>query len=148
MLHILRGVNNDLIAAEAKYHKSCFASYVSKSNLKHPESEHIIREQLHGKISECRVAVQNKSVGQENVEELSLNMQEVVDLLERFKQDSRSRSKMFAFWEEYGTMVSILLQFIKAERTGNWKLHLSSTAAMLPYFFAMDRPNYARWLPV
>ena len=34
MLHILRGVNNDLIAAEAKYHKSCFASYVSKSNLK------------------------------------------------------------------------------------------------------------------
>ena len=35
MLHILRGVSNDLIAAEAKYHKSCFASYVSKSNLKH-----------------------------------------------------------------------------------------------------------------
>ena len=35
MLHILRGVNNELIAAEAKYHKSCFASYVSKSNLKH-----------------------------------------------------------------------------------------------------------------
>ena len=35
MLHILRGVNNDLIAAEPKYHKSCFASYVSKSNLKH-----------------------------------------------------------------------------------------------------------------
>ena len=26
MLHILRGVNNYLIAAEAKYHKSCFAS--------------------------------------------------------------------------------------------------------------------------
>ena len=43
-------------------------------------------------------------------------------------------------------MVSILLQFIKAERTGNWKLHLSATAAMLPYFFAMGRPNYARWL--
>lgn len=34
MLHLLRGVNNELIAAEAKYHKSCFASYVSKSNLK------------------------------------------------------------------------------------------------------------------
>lgn len=55
---------------------------------------------------------------------------------------------MFAFWEEYGTMVSILLQFIKGERTGNWKLHLSATAAMLPYFFAIDQPNYAHWLPV
>lgn len=35
MLHLLCGVNNDLIATEAKYHKNCFASYVSKSNLKH-----------------------------------------------------------------------------------------------------------------
>lgn len=69
-------------------------------------------------------------------------------MLERFKQDSHSRSKMFAFWEEYCTMVNNLLQFIKAERTGNWKLHLSATATMLPYFFAMDRLNCARWLPV
>ena len=30
MLHILNGVNGDLIAAEAKYHKNCFATYVSK----------------------------------------------------------------------------------------------------------------------
>lgn len=35
MLHALNSVNNDLIASEAKYHKTCFASYVSKSNLKH-----------------------------------------------------------------------------------------------------------------
>ena len=32
-------------------------------------------------------------------------------------------------------MVSILLLFMKAERTvGNWNLHLSSAAKMLPYF--------------
>ena len=42
----------------------------------------------------------------------------------------------------------ILLQFIKAECTGNWRLHLSSTATMVPHFFAMDRTNYARWLPI
>ena len=30
MLHILHSVNGDLIAAEAKYHKNCFALYVSK----------------------------------------------------------------------------------------------------------------------
>lgn len=35
MLHCHLSVNNDLIAAEAKYHKDCFSSYVSKSNLKH-----------------------------------------------------------------------------------------------------------------
>jgi hypothetical protein len=35
MLHILRSVNFDLIAAEAVYHKACHASYVSKTNLKY-----------------------------------------------------------------------------------------------------------------
>ena len=35
MLHVLISVNNDLIAAEAKYHKTCVASYISNSNLKH-----------------------------------------------------------------------------------------------------------------
>ncbi|CAH3141995.1 unnamed protein product, partial [Porites evermanni] len=35
ILHILSGVNDDLVAAEAKYHKSCFSSYTSKSNIKH-----------------------------------------------------------------------------------------------------------------
>jgi len=34
MLLVLRGVNNDLVAAEAKYHKACYSSYVSKTNLK------------------------------------------------------------------------------------------------------------------
>ena len=35
MLRVLLSVNSDLIAAEAKYHKNCLASYISKSNLKH-----------------------------------------------------------------------------------------------------------------
>ena len=45
-------------------------------------------------------------------------------------------------------MVLLLLQFVKAERTGNWKLHLSATTEMVPHFFSMDRVNYSRWLPV
>lgn len=45
-------------------------------------------------------------------------------------------------------MVIMLLQFVKAERTGNWRLHLAATSSMAPYFFAHDRQNYARWLPV
>lgn len=33
MLLVLRGVNNDLVAAEAKYHKACYSSYVSMKPL-------------------------------------------------------------------------------------------------------------------
>ena len=45
-------------------------------------------------------------------------------------------------------MVQLLLHFTKAEKTGNWLQHLSTTAAMTPHFFSMDRPNYFRWLLV
>ena len=55
---------------------------------------------------------------------------------------------MFSLWEEYCSMVDIVLQLIQAERTGNWDLHLSAVRAMTPHFFAMDRTNYSRWLPV
>jgi len=35
MLHLLLGINDmDLVASAVKYHKTCFASYASKSNLK------------------------------------------------------------------------------------------------------------------
>ena len=35
MLHVLISVNIDLIAAELKYHKTCFASYISNSIIKY-----------------------------------------------------------------------------------------------------------------
>ena len=34
MLHVLRSVNHDLIATEAKYHKTCYALYVAASSKK------------------------------------------------------------------------------------------------------------------
>ena len=81
-------------------------------------------------------------------ESLREGLQDVIKKLEEFKEECRKPPKLFAFWEEYGTMVDLVLQLIKAERTGNWKLHLCAVAVMVPYFFAMDRYNYSCWLPV
>ena len=142
-----RSIRGHKLAMEALF-RLLWKSFQQWSSERQAEEERPTREQLLDKITECRVSVRNTSVVLENVEELAVNMQEVIEMLERFKQDSRPRSKMFAFWEEYCTMVTILLQFINAERTRNWNLHLSATAAMLPYIFAMDRPNYVCWLPV
>ena len=41
-------------------------------------------------------------------------------------------------------MVDILRTFIRAERTGNWKLHLQAVHDMLPYFAAADNNPYAK----
>ena len=93
---------------------------------------------------ECRLAISNKAGVQEAVEALHEEATKICTLLKEFTTISSAKSKLFAFW---GEMVK-LLQFIKSERTGNRELHLKSVAAMVPHFFAMNRPNYARWLPV
>ena len=49
------------------------------------------------------------------------------------------------FWWNYMEMVGMLLLFIRAQREGNWDLHLYSFKMMLPYFFRYDHVNYARW---
>ena len=106
------------------------------------------KQNLKTKIQECqRCFKENKSI-QQSCDALANDMDAITSLLTVFKTEAKARSNLFSFWEEYISMVMVLLQFVKAERTGNWNLHLSSTAAMIPHFFAMDRPNYARWLPV
>jgi len=62
--------------------------------------------------------------------------------------EGTSASNLFAFWNSYVEMIKVLLGFIRAERTGDWQAHLSFTAAMTPYFYAMDRPNYSKWIPI
>jgi hypothetical protein len=37
---------------------------------------------------------------------------------------------------------------VRAERDGNWLLHLQSVSSMLPHFFVGNKTNYARWTPV
>ena len=83
-----------------------------------------------------------------SIRQLSEDFTKVTEAFERYKATRRTVSKMFAYWEEYLAMVNILVHFIKAEQTADWDLHLTTVAAMLPHFFAMDRQNYARWLPI
>ena len=72
----------------------------------------------------------------------------IVSILRKFKTFRKENSDSFMFWEEYLTMVHILLNYVRAERDGIWDLHLSSVAQMLPYFFAFDKINYSRWISV
>ena len=90
-------------------------------------------------LAACRAKVDPRASTTEVVEDfenLQEGLQDVIEKLEEFKEERRKAPKLFAFWEEYGTMVDLLLQLIKGERTGNWKLHLCTVEAMVPHFFA------------
>lgn len=46
-------------------------------------------------------------------------------------------------WIQYFYMVSLVKQFIEAERSGNWKMHIATIEKMLPFFHASGHFNYA-----
>ena len=101
------------------------------------------------KLHEIRCAIKvSKAELPAMIDGLLVNLQSVAQEFRRFQEESRQKSQLFCFWDDYVTMVKTLLQFIKAERTSNWELHIKSVAAMAPHFNSMDRTNYARWLPV
>ena len=45
-------------------------------------------------------------------------------------------------------MLYKLLGLIRASREGNWQLHLNAIHCMIPWCFAYDRQNHARYLPI
>lgn len=69
-------------------------------------------------------------------------------LFTQFTEEGRQRSQTFRLWSDYTVMVQILLEYIRAERTACWSLHLEATSRMLPYLFAVNHFNYARWVTV
>ena len=51
----------------------------------------------------------------------------------------------FRFWSQYIEMVTCLLSFIRATRESDWSAHIVSFRRLLPWFFAYDHANYARY---
>ena len=73
---------------------------------------------------------------------INLNTSNVLKLFTEFDLDLPLTSE---YWRQYMSMVSILLEFVIAEREGNWDLHLSAFEAMFPWFSAYNHTNYTHW---
>ena len=71
-------------------------------------------------------------------------LQVLQDINQKLKaaKDAMQTKRTAKLWQQYMEMVSILQLFIKAERTGNWALHLKSMQDMLPYLAAAGHTNY------
>lgn len=72
----------------------------------------------------------------------------LIDDFNAFRSDRCEVSETFAFWDQFVKMVSILRNLVRADREGNWDLHLQSLQATLPLFAGCDRINYLRWASV
>ena len=58
------------------------------------------------------------------------------------------KGQLAAFWMAYVDMVDILLRLLRADIEGDWPLRPSCIRTMNHWCFALDKINYARYLPV
>lgn len=67
------------------------------------------------------------------------------DLMKKL-EDLSKRSRTTKMWVDILIKpVQIMMLYIRAEREGDWPLHLLVVKLMLPYFFASGHVNYARY---
>ena len=69
---------------------------------------------------------------------------QVTQILKQEIQKARKLSRTSKLWVQHFDRVLTLLRFIRAERTGDWALHIQSVQEMLPTFHAAGHLAYAK----
>ena len=71
-------------------------------------------------------------------------LQHVFFAIEEYKNFISNCSRTSKLWIQYLYHVSLVKDFIYAERTGDWNLHLVTVKRMLNLFAAAGRVDYAK----
>ena len=59
-----------------------------------------------------------------------------------------NESELFQYWNNVLILICLMHNLIRADRTGDWHLHLQTVEKLQPVFHAMNRVNYARWCSI
>ena len=79
--------------------------------------------------------------------QFQIYLNDFLDIKKRFRNKENENS-LQQFWISFLDMVDTLLNTIYAVRCGNWDLLLESIRDIIPFFFAYDHINYARYMTV
>ena len=60
----------------------------------------------------------------------------------------RKESPQFKFWELVLSMELVVFSLVRSFREANFDLYCQALAALMPFFFANNNVNYARWLSI
>lgn len=79
---------------------------------------------------------------------LSTDQEDTVEAKEAWRQDMIRKSPAFQYWDTVLHLELLDFVFIRAHREKNFSLYIESLKALVPWFFALDHPNYSHWIPV
>ena len=85
---------------------------------------------------------------QDIVSTLKNNCTELLSDSNAFIQQRCKESETFHYWNNVLILISLMHDQIRADRTGDWLLHIRTVHKLQSIFHIMDRVNYARWSAV
>lgn len=91
------------------------------------------------------ISTKNKAESKEFLSAFLSSSDELFSDFEAFKIEGRSKSETFLFWDKFIQMVELAKMLVRADREGDWQLHVQTVEAMLPYFAVFNCNNYLRW---
>lgn len=102
-------------------------------------------EDLLDELHEADAMLDELLKGDISVEKVCDNVliDQIKSRIDNFRESHKS-FRTSQLWFQYMDMIDILRRFIKAERTGNWELHLQTVKDMLPYFAALGHNLYVK----
>ena len=131
---ILEGMGWDAIIAEAEV----ATIGIAKSMLK---VSHIVRTRNAYQVFLLALFILKKKAW-DDFQEKDTSLMTFAEWVE----ESSSKSATFFYWELVADIVKKVLMFVRAHRQGNFFLYMQTLKELVPYFFALDHPNYARWM--
>ncbi|KAK3734698.1 hypothetical protein QZH41_002108 [Actinostola sp. cb2023] len=69
-------------------------------------------------------------------------------VFEAWCQQMASEQPQFHFWSQVLEFQSLILEIVRAIREGNFINYVQALENLMPWMFALDHVNYARWLSV
>ena len=104
--------------------------------------------QLAGQLEEACSSGEKRKIREKHKE--MVEAVESMDIIKKMAEFDRrhTNNPMFKVFRQYMCMVLEMMMFTRAVRTANWNLHLQSLEIFTQYFFAHDRMNYARMIPL
>ena len=70
----------------------------------------------------------------------------ILESFQAYLDSLRVENSLAAFWMSYLHITETMLALIRASREGDWRLHLAAIRDMIPWCFAYNKVNYARFL--
>ena len=67
---------------------------------------------------------------------------------EEWCKKRKQQSKQFQFWNLVLSMELVIMSLIRAFREANFSLYCQALSELMPFFFANNNVNYARWLTI